>query len=298
MARNDCSVPLLGTISSPPVPMTVRVPTDREQGLAPIAALPMNDWPETAAALDAIWAGIRDAMRARGLAAPDGLTRGLPLMEGWRSPALALGQTCGLPYARGLRGRVLLIGAPDCGLPGCPPGWYRSAVVVRADDAREGLAAFRGARLAVNSADSQSGAGAMMHLVRSAFGDGRFFGATLLSGAHEASAAMVADGRADVAAIDAATWRLIEAHRPAARRLRVLLHSEPTPGLPFIAALERDVEATREALAAGLAAAPPEAMAAAGWRGLVPLEPADYDLVEERDAAVRAIAAAHGLGPD
>ena len=84
-------------------------------------------------------------------------------MAGWTDPGLVLGQTCGLPFVRELAGRVALVGAPDYGLPGCPPGWYRSAVVVRADDPREALAGFRGARLAVNGSDSQSGWGAILH---------------------------------------------------------------------------------------------------------------------------------------
>ena len=116
-------------------------------------------------------------------------------MAGWTDPGLVLGQTCGLPFVRELRGRVALVGAADYGLPGCPPGWYRSAVVVRADDPREALAAFRGARLAVNGTDSQSGWGAILHHAAPLAEAGRFFGGVVVSGAHAASVPMVADGR-------------------------------------------------------------------------------------------------------
>ena len=130
---------------------------------------------------------MRDALRAEGVPAPERLTRESDLMAGWTDPRLVLGQTCGLPLVRELAGRVALIGAADYGVPGCPPGWYRSAVVVRADDPRESLAAFRGARLAVNGADSQSGWGAMLHHVAPLAEAGRFFGAVSITGAHAAS---------------------------------------------------------------------------------------------------------------
>ena len=130
-----------------------------------VAALPMYDWPEVAGATDRLWAAIRDALRAEGVAAPDALYRGIGLMAGWTHPALVLGQACGLPFVRSLARRVTLVGAVDYGLPGCPPGWYRSALVVRADDPRDRLAAFRGSRLAVNGFDSQSGWGlSLIHI--------------------------------------------------------------------------------------------------------------------------------------
>ena len=133
-----------------------------------VAALPMYDWPELAAATDRLWAALRDALRAAGIAAPERLTRDRALMAVWLDPQLVLSQTCGLPIVRELAGRVAIIGAPDYGVPGCPPGFYRSVVVVRADDPRETLAAFRGARLAINGRDSQSGYGAMLHHVGAA----------------------------------------------------------------------------------------------------------------------------------
>lgn len=256
------------------------------------AALPMYDWAETHAAHDDLWTAVREALRARGVAAPDALERGAPLMEVWTAPDLVLGQTCGLPYVRHLRDRVALVGAPDLGLPGCPPGWYRSVIVVQADDPREGLGAFRGARLAVNGADSQSGAQAMMHHASALPDPGTLFGSVTVSGAHEASARLVAEGEADVAAIDAGTWRLVEAHRPFAARLRVMEATDPTPGLPFVTALDPGpvAAALEEAIAAR-----PETCVALGLRGLVRLSPAEYDLIAGRDAAARGLSAVHGL---
>ena len=67
-----------------------------------LAALPMYDWPELRPATDRLWAAVRDGLRQRGVAAPEGLTRDVGLMAGWTDPGLVLGQTCGLPFVREL----------------------------------------------------------------------------------------------------------------------------------------------------------------------------------------------------
>ncbi|HVL22070.1 MAG TPA: hypothetical protein VM422_14005 [Amaricoccus sp.] len=104
--------------------------------MSAVAALPMYDWPEVAAATDGFWAAVRDRLRAEGVAAPEALERDRGLAEVWTDPGLVLGQACGLPLVRTLAGRVAVVGALDYGLPGCPAGWYRSAVVARTDDRR------------------------------------------------------------------------------------------------------------------------------------------------------------------
>jgi ABC-type phosphate/phosphonate transport system substrate-binding protein len=255
-----------------------------------LAALPMYDWPEVSEATDRLWAAIRDALRGVGVAAPDVLDRAVGLIEAWTHPALVLGQTCGLPFVRDLAGRVALVGAADYALPGCPPGWYRSAVVVRADDARDGLAAFRGTRLAVNGFDSQSGWGAILHHAAPLAGHGRFFAEVAVSGAHRASLAMVADSTADIAAIDAVSWRLAQRWVPEAKEMRVLMLTDPTPGLPLIAAVGTDTARHAAAVEAGIAALDPEARAALGIAGFAALVPDDYRLIRER----LAVAAASG----
>lgn len=51
------------------------------------------------------------------------------------------------------------------------------------------------------------------------------------------SAQAVADKRADIASIDAVSWRLMTQYDAFADNLRVLDWTVPTPGLPFITAL-------------------------------------------------------------
>ncbi|WP_371036633.1 phosphate/phosphite/phosphonate ABC transporter substrate-binding protein [Rhodosalinus sp. FB01] len=197
-----------------------------------IAALPMDDRPETAAANDSFWRAIRGELGY----GPEALTRGRDPWEIWEHPDLLLAQTCGYPFRTRLRDRVTLVGTPDYALEGCPPGHYRSVFVARRDDPGD-LPAFAGRRFAFNEALSQSGWAAPAHHMAEA---GLGFGPLLRTGAHAASARAVASGRADFAALDAQTWRLIAAHDDFAGALRVIARTRPTPGLPLITARGRD----------------------------------------------------------
>jgi ABC-type phosphate/phosphonate transport system substrate-binding protein len=172
----------------------------------------------------------------------------------WEDPGLVLSQTCGLPYRSQLHGRVTLIGTPDYGLRGCPPGYYRSNIVVRRDDPRLHLRDFDGAMLARNDRRSQSGWAAIEgHLAENEYGFS-FAGRTLDTGAHALSALAVSDGRADLAALDAVSWTLIKRETKLANALRVLCSTRPTPGLPFIASREQDAAPLFAAIAKAISA--------------------------------------------
>ena len=264
-------------------------------GGALIAALPMYDGPGTAQANDAIWAAIAVRLRERGVAAPERLTRGGDLASLWRSPNLVFGQTCGYPYVKDLRGAVALIATPEYDFPGCEGVAHRSFLVRRAGDPRRSLEAFRGAVAALNAWDSNSG----MNLFRAAIAplaDRRtFFGAAVTTGSHRASLEAVADGRADLAAIDCVSFALMrrfEAGLVAKRRSRQprARCRRDCPSSPAPACPRRPSPHVREALFAALA--DPElaqARASLGLIGARPTTPADYgrilDIEREAEAA-------------
>ncbi|TGQ96261.1 PhnD/SsuA/transferrin family substrate-binding protein, partial [Mesorhizobium sp. M4B.F.Ca.ET.200.01.1.1] len=78
------------------------------------------------------------------------------------------------------------------------------------------------------------------------------------SGGHRGSIVAVAEGRADVAAIDCESWALAQRFEPAARKVVIVGWTARRKGLPFITAKttpEKTVRAMREALA-GLAEQP------------------------------------------
>lgn len=219
-----------------------------------IASLAMYDFGPAMAANDRLWALIRDGLRAASQPAPEALTRGeTAYWPAWEAPDLILSQTCGYPYRTRLHDKVTYIGTPDYGVEGCPPGYYRSVFVARRDDPRRDLTAFDGARLAYNEALSQSGwAAAQTH---AAALDIRLPPA-LQSGGHRLSAAAVAEGRADIAAVDAVTWALMQ-DEPAAAFLHVIAQTAPTPGLPCIAASGADADLMFDVVSAAIAALSP-----------------------------------------
>lgn len=198
-----------------------------------IASLPMYARPELAAAHDRYWSLIRDQLRETELRAPELLTQTADEFAVWNDPGLVLSQTCGMPYRLWLHDRVALVGTPDFGVEGCAPGYYRSAFVVRSGDVGLDLAAFIDSTFAYNQAFSQSGyAAAYAHLVSR----GLWFENRLRTGQHLESARAVAEGRADIASLDAVSLRLIQRYEPFADRLGVLEWTTQTPGLPYITA--------------------------------------------------------------
>lgn len=234
-----------------------------------VAHLGMYDRPETAGANDRFWSAIREQLGY----GPASLTRDRDLWDVWRSPDLLLSQTCGMPYRTRLHGSVTLVGTPDHGLPGCPPGHYNSVFVARRDAPGDTLAAFANARFAYNEPLSQSGWAAP----RTHFDAlGLRFGALLQTGGHRASAHAVADGRADLAALDALTWELIRAHDDFAQDLRVVARTDPTPALPFITALTRDPAPLVAAISAAIADLSAQDRADLHLRGLVEIPAEAY----------------------
>lgn len=210
--------------------------------------LGMYDLPHLRDAHDRLWRNLR----ARLGIGPAALDRHTDAWEVWQSPRLLLAQTCGLPYRARLHTRVALVGSPAHLLPDCPPGHYRSVIVARADDPRDDLRAFANGVFAYNEGLSQSGwAAPVAHFSdRGIAMPGRLY----RSGSHAASAAAVADGRADLAALDAVTWEILrDAQAPGVSGLRVLAHTAATPALPYITAAGTDPEPLFEALAGAIA---------------------------------------------
>jgi ABC-type phosphate/phosphonate transport system substrate-binding protein len=222
----------------------------------------MYDRPETAAAHDALWTLVRDA---HGGDLPTHLTRDMTPAETWAHPALALGQICGLPLRTAFRDRVSYVGSGTYDID-APPGHYRSLWVVRSEDPRAALSDFDGTTLAINGTDSQSGWAGPLTAATAA---GVRFAALLPTGAHVLSARAVAEGHADIAGIDAISWRGIRRHDAAAAALRVIGATPPTPGLAFVTAPGRDTARMFDALATGIAALPPEHRNALGLNGIV-----------------------------
>lgn len=226
-----------------------------------IAQLGMYDRPGTTLANDKLYALFREAL-GRG---PETLDRTTALWDGWNSPDLLLSQTCGLPYRTDLHKSTQLIGAPDYRNPGCPPGYYNSVIVVRADEKGDELEDFQGRRLAFNEPNSCSGWAA---LVEYAAERNVTFSEHLGTGAHVHSARAIHEGRADVACIDVLSWRLMRRHDRHTDELKEIGLTKPTPATPYITGKQHDPEEIANALDHAIATIDPDTADALSLYGL------------------------------
>lgn len=200
-----------------------------------IASLMMYKRPQLEGAHERYWALIRKHLSAAGIDSPQLLAQDAEEFSVWTHPQLVLSQTCGMPYRTRLHENVSLIGTPDFGLDGCPPGHYRSAIVIRKSDERRKLSDFKDAMFAYNQTFSQSGyAAPYWHTEPHGF----WFENQFHAQQHLNSAESVALGHADIASLDAVSWRLMCEYEPFADQLRVLEWTKPTPGLPYISAAQ------------------------------------------------------------
>ena len=250
-----------------------------------IAALPMYDFPWVRAATDRLWATVRNRLRAQGIAAPEALTRDRPQYEVWGHEGLLLGQTCGYPFWKALRRKTDILATPIYGFSGCEGPNHCSFILVHRDDERTTLEEFRGDRAAVNGFDSNSG----MNLFRASvapLADGKpFFADVVETGGHALSMDAIAEGRADIAAIDCVSYALLA--RGASQLVgatKIIARTPLSPALPFIASRALP-PATRAAVRQALRELPP--FPELGLSGVAFLPETAYVRIEkiEREAA-------------
>ncbi len=192
-----------------------------------VATLPMYDWPEVRDATDAFWAALSARLTEAGVSAPDALDRARPEAETWADATLLFSQACGMDHVAGAARATRVIATPVYESEGCGGGRYSSAFVARkgaADDLLRAAAPF-----AANSEGSLSGwVAPALHLGAGAIGD------VIWTGSHRASVVAVAEGKADLAAIDAVAWDLARRFEPAAEELAVIGWTDQLPAPPFV----------------------------------------------------------------
>jgi ABC-type phosphate/phosphonate transport system substrate-binding protein len=137
--------------------------------------------------------------------------------------------------------------------------------------------------------DSQSGYGAIMTASAPLAQRGRFFQRAIHTGSHEASMQLVAKGVADIAAIDSITWRMSRQFDPNTSGLKPIGTTEPTPGLPFIAAAGKPGAKLFDAARTGIASLPAATRQAFGLRDLLPFRKRDYEAIKTNLAQAEAV---------
>lgn len=185
-----------------------------------VADLPWYDHPPCSGALDAFWAALRDVLSAAGVEdLPETLARGRQPRLLWSEPGLILSQCCG-PDLDSDAGRDLeVIARPAFADLDCGPGDYFSHIVGR-------LPMDCPPRLVVNATTSRSGCGALLEWLAVR---GIEPGPMVVSGAHGASIDQLRRGEADLAAIDAHSWRWLDT-----AGLRRIGRSAAAPAPPWV----------------------------------------------------------------
>ena len=235
-----------------------------------VASLAMYPFESFRGFTDSLWSVTRQHLGW----GPLSLEWAVPAPEVWRHRNLLLAQTCGWPLVTQLADEVAVIGTFDYDVPGAEHGRYRSVLIGRGASTFEALRGQPGVAVAANSSESLSG----WVSLQSAWGGPP--SAVVETGSHMESVRAVADGRADVASIDAVTWALISSLEPQLVSALTPVGSGPlVPCLPIVVPLRHiaQVAALRAAFTAAVAdPAAQAACAALRIRGFVPLDLGDY----------------------
>ncbi len=164
--------------------------------------------------------------------------------EAYTNPNLITAQTCGYPLVTRWAKTHKPIAVALFDVPGCTldTAQYSSWFITRADHPANSLQQFRDTRIALNSDSSNSGMNVLRYAISQFASTERFFSERLLTGGHKQSMYAVAEGRADLAAIDVVTYALINELEPGmCQQLKIVGQSESTTGLPFICAKHSDL---------------------------------------------------------
>ena len=162
-------------------------------------------------------------------------------------PGLWFGHTCGYPLMTRLKDYVSPFCVPLFDVPGTDgpatddPGTdsrlYSSRFIVAADSDIDCIEASQGSVAVINNPDSNSGMNVFRHAVAGVSDGEQFFASVLTSGGHLHSLEAVANGSADIAAIDCVSYQLIADWRPQlCADIRIIGDSVKTCGLPLVMA--------------------------------------------------------------
>lgn len=203
-----------------------------------IVSLPWYDIPEMRVYTDAFWAHLKSNLSQHFLDLPSSLERSIAFRTQWQSPHLLFSQACSYDLVFQYSKKVRCILNPVYALPGVKAGHYQSYLVVRENSPFQSLQELKGYNVAINEAQSHSGMNVLKAMVTPLWrqSSGRFFNKVYLTGGHRQSLEYIQAMRADVAAVDAVTWRLLERHAPSALSELRILEKTPwhAPSCPYI----------------------------------------------------------------
>jgi ABC-type phosphate/phosphonate transport system substrate-binding protein len=150
-------------------------------------------------------------------------------------PGLWFGHTCGYPLMTRLKDYVSPFCVPLFDVSGTDGKFYSSRIIVAADSDIDSIEASKGCVAVMNNPDSNSGMNVLRHAVAEVSDSEQFFASVVTSGGHLHSLESVANGSADIAAIDCVSYQLIADWRPQlCADIRIIGDSVKTCGLPLV----------------------------------------------------------------
>ncbi len=194
--------------------------------LVRLATLPWYDLPESRRSLDEFWWATKRQLADAGMAGvPRDLNRTLSLGKVWSHPGLLISQCCGPDLFSSEGAGLVAFARPVFADIDCEAGEYFSHIVARKGTLPEVP------RLAVNSPTSYSGCHAARGwLAREGL---RKYSVTI-TGSHRQSLAALVSGTADIAAIDAHSFAMMDL----TPSLVIIGRSDAAPTPPYVTRVE------------------------------------------------------------
>jgi ABC-type phosphate/phosphonate transport system substrate-binding protein len=249
------------------------------------ASLPMYNLPEMRPVNAQFWEALRGLLVGAGLSdAPETLHFDrLPVPERI-GPEVLFSQTCGYPLETIFSGQAVRLGTPCYDAPDCDGPSHCSLFVVPAGSKMRELRDLRGSTFLLNHRHSNSG----MNLPRRALADiadgHPFFARVIETGSHPGNLDRIARAEAEATAVDNVTYSFWCHYRPeAARHVRVLARTPPSPAIPFVTSTATPA-ATVEVLRAALRELAHNPCCAKARRGLLVT-----DIIDVPAAAYRGL---------
>jgi len=245
----------------------------------------MYDWPETEHAFNNLWYAIQKKLNSSDIAAPKLLDRDIDSFSAWMSEELLISQTCGWPYANMLSDYCIPFAAMHYDIEDCPPGTFNCVYIGQSKKDIHFLKSheklLEAGKIAVNSDDSQSGFHVFREITKMPSKKGIPEANRLMTGSHRNSIRSVAEGEAQLAAIDTVCFEMAKKYDPdIVKNVSVLGRSIPKPGPPIITAkrFKGIIPALLEALAFGIYSLSDADKKTLLIKGLTPARAQEYDV--------------------
>ncbi|WP_423909804.1 phosphate/phosphite/phosphonate ABC transporter substrate-binding protein [Candidatus Spongiihabitans sp.] len=194
-------------------------------------------------------------------------------------PGLFIGQTCGYPYVAKWQHTHDVICVPEFTIDGCENIKCSSWFITRADSGKVSLDEFSNTIAVINNTDSNSGMNVFRYEISKHANSKPFFKNVLVSHSHLESLKLIAQGTADITAIDAVSYHFSTTQALInADNLKIIGQSQHTTGLPFIIhkALEVNQQLIVNALNTSLKAMSPKNKAFLNLKQFTPVDRLDY----------------------